>query len=161
MQSKICSSDQSWNLWKYKGLKGWKGQASVVPSDRVIPWRLWYICKSFTVTEEDILHQALLFPIWEKARNCHYLSSITLAAGKEREYIASLLSALLATTDLSIASCDLCLLADTSTGQVFMALGGEEGSKFTTSERRPKKPHWGHKCGFFHCLIKTTQMKCR
>lgn len=97
-----------------------------------------HICNGFTVTEENILHQALLFPVWEKARNCHYLSSIILAADKEREYHASLLSALLALTDLSTASLVLCLLADTSTGQVLEAFGG---SKFTTSERQPEKPH--------------------
>lgn len=118
-----------------------------------------HICKGFTVREGNILHQALLFPVWEKARNCHYLSSIILAADEEREYRASLLSALLAVTDLSTASLDRWLLADSSTGQVLVAFGGEEGSKFTTFERKPKKPHWGHKPGFFHCQIKTTQMK--
>lgn len=56
-------------------------------------------------------------------------------------YHASLLSALLAVTDLSAANRDLCLLADTSTGQVLVDLGGEEGSRFTTFERQPKKPH--------------------
>ncbi|RMC18689.1 hypothetical protein DUI87_04585 [Hirundo rustica rustica] len=58
-------------------------------------------------------------------------------ADKEREYHASLLS----TTDLSTASLGLCLLAGTSTGQVLVAFGGEEGSKFITFERCPKKPH--------------------
>lgn len=100
-----------------------------------------HICNGFTVTEQNILHQALLFPIWEKARNCHYPLSIILAADKEREYLASLLSALLAMTDLSAASLDPQLLADTSTGQVLVAFGGEEGSKFTIFERQPKKPH--------------------
>lgn len=76
MQSKIWASDRSWNLWKCRGLKGWKGQTSVVPSDREIQCRWWTYLKGLYCHRENILHQALLFPIWEKARNCHYLSSI-------------------------------------------------------------------------------------
>lgn len=162
MLGKIRSSDWNRILWKYRGVKGWKSFPQRCHQTVRYCGDYGHTWEGFTVTEEKILQQALLFPLWEKVRNGHYQLSIILAADKER--------------DSSVPASHLpSWLWKTQAQQVWPAAPGSHlqvssllwllevkvAVSSSPVQGSQSKTHWGHKQGIssLPCQTKRTRLK--